>query len=353
MQVSAARWWRKNGFCGANMMKNTKWIIIAVFSAGAAIGVSSLTSTNALAAKKKNVKSKPAAEADSTMKLEAGTEGTIFKSLRIEGEDRVRIEFERPTLNPNLDPKSAPGLEWESIRTVLSHSGLDLVSPLIARSAKQRPPFYARPWLDHFATRGVARFRPAIEGVDRWRLNVVNSQGETVASFEGKGKPPKEISWDGRSLDGKPVPPGLTYTYVLEAFDRAGNKRNFLGDGFELPSYRLNTPEGFTMLFSGDKLAVQRPASAPAGGDEPAPAILLEAASWINQRPNSQETVRVEVTARSFNDAKQIAGGIIEQLRPLLLGDPARLRPVAAVRNGAPDRGSIAIVVGTPSAPAE
>ncbi|MEE9271273.1 MAG: hypothetical protein V3V49_13555 [Candidatus Krumholzibacteria bacterium] len=334
-------------------MKNTRWILTALFSVGAGIGVSSLMFTDVTAAKKKDVKSKPAAEADSTMKLEAGTGGTIFKSLRIEGEDRVRIEFERPALNPNLDPTSAPGLEWESVRAVLSHSGLDLVSPYITRSATQRPPFYARPWLDHFSTRGVARFRPVLEGVDRWRLNVANSQGETVARFEGKGKPPKEITWDGRSLDGKPAPPGLTYTYVLEAFDRAGNKRNFLGDGFELPSYRLNTPEGFTMLFSGDKLSAQRPASAQAGGDEPAPAILLEAASWINQRPNSQETVRVEVTARSFSDAKQIAGSIIEQLRPLLLGDPARLKPIAAVQNGAPDRGSVAIVVGPPPAPAE
>ncbi len=53
------------------------------------------------------------------MKLQGGEEGTIFKSLRIEGEDRVRIEFERPPLELSLDPKTAPGLDWESFVAVL------------------------------------------------------------------------------------------------------------------------------------------------------------------------------------------------------------------------------------------
>lgn len=324
-------------------MKRTQWILAAMLAVGAGVGVHSVKVTDAVAAGKKP-KSKTVA--DSTMKLEGGEEGTIFKSLRIEGEDRVRIDFERPDLSVNLDPKSAPGLEGASIHSLLGRNGLDLVSPYLARSARLRPPLYARPWLDHFSTRGVARFRPAVEGVDRWKLVVANSTGQTVASFDGKGKPPKELTWDGRGLDGKPVPPGLTYSYVLEAFDRAGNKRNFLGKGFELPSYRLATPNGVAMLFSGDKLTVARPESAAPGGSTPAPAILLEAASWINQR-NPRDMIRVEVTARSFGDAKEIAGGIVAQLRPLLIGDPARVKPITSVQNGAPDHGSVAIVVGS------
>ncbi len=332
-------------------MKRTQWILAAMLSVGAGIGVHSIKVTDAVAAGKKP-NSKTVANADSTMKLEGGEEGTIFKSLRIEGEDRVRIDFERPDLSVNLDPNSAPGLEWGNIHTLLGRNGLDLVSPYLERSARERPPLHARPWFDHFSTRGVARFRPAVEGVDRWKLVVANSTGQTVASFDGKGKPPKELTWDGRGLDGKPVPPGLTYSYVLEAFDRAGNKRNFLGKGFELPSYRLATPSGVAMLFSGDKLAVPRPDTVAPGGSTPAPAILLEAASWINQR-NPRDMIRVEVTARSFNAAKEIAGGIVAQLRPLLIGDPARVQPITSVQNGAPDRGSVAIVVGSPAGPAE
>ena len=35
------------------------------------------------------------------------------------------------------------------------------------------------------------------------------------------------------------VTPGLTYSYVFEAFDRAGNKRNIVGPGFTVPAYRI------------------------------------------------------------------------------------------------------------------
>ena len=40
--------------------------------------------------------------------------------------------------------------------------------------------------------------------------------------------------------------------YTQGYYDRAGNKRNFVGEGFELPSYRLATKQGLMMLFAGD-----------------------------------------------------------------------------------------------------
>jgi hypothetical protein len=290
---------------------------------------------------KSTTDSKPAAESDEDMKLHGGEDGTIFKSLRIEGEDRVRIEFDRPSLNVDLDLRDAPGLEWEGIHTVLNKRDLDLISPYLDRTSTERPPYFARPWLDGFSSDAVARFRPALEGVERWRLVVANSQGKTVKSFDGKGKPPKEIVWDGRSSAGKPVPPGLTYSYVLEAYDRAGNKRNFVGDGFELPSYRVSTADGYAMLFAGGQLVVSR--SEEAGGTAPAPAILLEAASWINQ--STDKPVRVEVTARTFDHAKRLAADIEQTLKPLLIGDPLRVQSVTNVVPDAPDQGTIAITV--------
>ncbi|MDH3216770.1 MAG: hypothetical protein OEN01_10820, partial [Candidatus Krumholzibacteria bacterium] len=280
-------------------------------------------------------------EDDGTMKLHGGEEGTIFKSLRIEGEDRVRIEFERPPLNVDLDLKDAPGLEWEGIHTVIDKSSLDLVSPYFDRTGQESPPLFARPWLYRFSSDAVARFRPALEGVERWRLVVANSQGKTVKTFDGKGKPPKDIPWDGRDATGKPVPPGLTYSYVLEAFDKAGNKRNFVGDGFELPSYRVATKEGLAMLFAGDEMHYSR--EIEAGGKAPAPAIILEAASWINQAVD--KPVRIEVTARTFQDAKNIAKNIERSLNPLLLGDPLRVQSTTNVVPDAPDPGTIAIVI--------
>jgi hypothetical protein len=280
---------------------------------------------------------------DTTMTLKGGQEGTTFKSLRIEGEDRVRVEFDRPPLGLDMDPRDAPGLEWEGIHSALERHGLDLVSPYLSRSATKRPPLYARPWLDKFATGGVARFRPNVDGVKRWKLAIANSRGQTVASFEGEGKPPKEITWNGLSTDGTPAPPGLVYSYVLEAYDRAGNKRNFVGEGFELPSYRLATKQGLMMLFAGDELdhsteTMERTQSPP-------PTVLLEASSWINQRGQADEVVRIEVTARTYEQAKQMVDEVAGQMTPLLLGDPARVQPVTNIDAHAPARGNVAIVV--------
>jgi hypothetical protein len=284
-------------------------------------------------------KTQTTADADTTMKLQGGEEGTIFKSLRVEGEDRVRIEFERPPLELSVDPRTAPGLDWESFIAVLNRSGVNLFSPYLAQTAVTRPPRFAWPWFDRFATGPVARFRPSIEGVEKWRLVVANSHGETVATFEGNGKPPKEIAWNGRSLDGKPVPPGLTYSYVLEAFDRAGNKRNFVGDGFDIPPYIVQAPGGIELLFAGSELR----GAAPLEGA--LPPILFEAASWINQTPTTDQPVRVEVTARSFEDAKGMADEIVRQLQRVVLGDPVRIQPMTLVEPDAPDAGTVAIVV--------
>jgi hypothetical protein len=276
---------------------------------------------------------------DSTMVLEGGELGTAFKSLRVEGEDQIRIAFERPSLDLAVDPLSAPGLEWEGIIDMLAHGGLNLVKPFVQRSALDRPVYFARPWLDGFAYNRVARFRPAMEGVASWRLVIANSAGETVATFAGKGKPPAEITWDGRSSDGAPVPPGLTYSSVLEAVDRAGNERNIVGDGFELPAYRLATDDGMVLLFAGDELL------RPSHRSGPASPILLEAASWLNQFGHDGATIRVEAIGRSFEDAKELVDTVVKALTPLIVADPVQLQTVTTVEKNAPEGGSVVIAL--------
>jgi hypothetical protein len=284
------------------------------------------------------------AAADTTdMTLRGSEEGTIFESLRIEGEDRARIRFERPALNLSLDAGTAPGLDWESIRAVVDRKELDFVSPYLTSLQGLRPVYHSRPWLDEFARDGVARFRPNLEGVDRWRMLVADSKGDTVTSFTGKGKPPKEIVWDGRSSDGRPMPPGLTYSYVLEAYDRAGNRRRFVGDGFELPPYRLEDDRTHVMLFSGCEITGRE--SYRYDKAEPPSKLLLEVASLLNQESAVDNPLEIEVTARTFDVAKRLAKEMLGTLEPLLLGDPARVQTQTRVEKDAPEAGTVAIKV--------
>ena len=298
--------------------------------------------------KKKGAAPAPGDSSKAGYTLRGGQEGTVFKSLTVEGEDRVHIDFARPELKLDLDLDKAPGLDWGSAADVLNRTASDLQTPLVELSAKQSIPYVARPWLSDFATGPVARFHPDAQGVERWKLVVVDSKGTAVMTFSGKGDPPREIDWDGRSSDGTPVTPGRTYSYVFEAHDKAGNKRNVVGQGFAVSAYRIDAPDGPTLLFSATELRTATGASIvpAASGDAAAAPILLEAASWLNQSERLSQPIRVTATARSQELADQLAGSVRRALAPLVLGDPARVEMVSRVESDAPEAGTLSIAPG-------
>lgn len=288
-----------------------------------------------------SVTATPPAAADTTLTLRGGQEGTVFRTLTVEGEDRVHVEFERPALELDLDPTKVQGLDLGSARDVLDRTTPDLAAPLAAVSATERSPYLAHPWLSQFGSGAVARFHPEARGVERWKLTIANAKGQPVASFAGHGEPPHEIAWDGRSTTGEPVLPGLTYSYLFEAYDKAGNKRNVVGEGFRVSAFRSVSPQGAALAFSAGLLDAA-PGDAATG---PAP-IVLEAATWLNAGPAGQRPLRITVTARSAEQADELASRVAHDLRALTIGDPARLRSVTQVQPDAPEDGVVRIEAG-------
>ena len=282
----------------------------------------------------------PAAGKDSpgNMTLKGGDEGTVFRTLTVQGEDRIHIEVERPALRLDMDPEKAPGLERGDVKDVLERTTPDLQAPLLAVSSREASPWVARPWLSHFPEGAVARIRPDVQGVERWRLVMVNARAESVAVYQGKGDPPREIAWDGRSSDGDPVLPGASYSYVFEARDKAGNKRNFVGEGFRVNSFRYGSNDDPVLLFAGQELV--RPGGS-AGLDD-VPPIVTEAATVVNQAPASR-AVHIAVTARSQEEANALAQRLTRWMTPLVIGDPSRLQPTTLVQSDAPQGAAVKI----------
>jgi hypothetical protein len=97
------------------------------------------------------------------------------------------------------------------------------------------------------------------------------------------------------------------------------------------------------LLFAGREL---REGGSPSEHIAPPAPILLETASRINQSATAAHPIRVEVTARTFDEAKRTADMIIAHLAPRLLGDPLRLQAITTVEPDAPDGGMVRIAVG-------
>lgn len=267
--------------------------------------------------------------------LKGNAEGTDLESVVVEGEDRISITFDRPALDLDLNPRQAPGLEWQD-----TWQTLDLFAVLARASAFERSPFLGRPWLQLFAAGEVARFRPKLSEADRWQLTVVDSRGQEVRIFADKGDPPEEIVWDGLSEAGEPVLPGLTYSFLMETQDRAGNRRSFVSEGFTIPPLRHQTAEELRLIFSGEELIGTAAAGTAAGGTPP---LLLEAASWLNQGADPTTTITIATGARTATQANDLARQVAQSLRPWVLGDPARIQVQGSVQPDAPDHGFVAI----------
>jgi len=271
----------------------------------------------------------------SGLTLKGDQDGTVFRSLTVEGENRVQIRFERPELGIDIDPNAAPGLILDDALGILDRTLPDMVTPFLLTSVYAASPFTPRPWLAAYAVGSVARFTPELDGVATWKLQVVDSRGQTAMVFVGQGNPPPEISWDGLRLDGTPAAPGYTYSYVLEARDEAGNQRRFVGDGFSLPAYRRDAAAGPEFLASGTQWLAAR-------DRQPGPSdLLLEAASWFNLRCDATRPVRVIATHRTAAEAKSLAEMVSGALSPMIGGRPGRVVIEARVETGAPAAGTL------------
>ena len=266
------------------------------------------------------------------LRLEAGQQGTDLESLTVEGENRAQVDFQRPALSLELDALQVAGLAGGSARELLLAVEPDLLNPFLAVSARGRAPVLARPWFAGFATGNLVRFQPQLEKVERWSFVIADSRGDTTAVFSGRGNPPETLGWDGRRQDGKPALPGLVYSSVLTAWDRAENHRNFVGEGFTLPPYRLIGPFGETLLMSGADLASRK------GGG--APLLLIGAIERLNQGP-ADRPLRLMVSARSYGQAEALAAQVAAVLAERLLGDPLRLQTMVEVDPRAPEAGVV------------
>jgi hypothetical protein len=270
-----------------------------------------------------------AEEGEETLVLGAEEGGSSLGSITVEGENRISIEFDRPTLDPDLDAREVSGLVWSDPLLTIEEADPDPVAPILRHALAAPSAHPARPWLAMLATPPVAKFRPDLDGVSRWQLRVMDARGTDLTALAGEGNPPESIPWDGLGPGEKPVLPGITLTHVIDATDRAGNQRTFQGGTFTLPAYQ--TASGDTALALVPVAALQ----AAGTGGAPSP-WLQEIADRIHEHAALDAPVEVRVHGRTYKPAMQAAEDLVARLQGILLGPSVRIRAVAVVDESAP-----------------
>jgi hypothetical protein len=73
------------------------------------------------------------------------------------------------------------------------------------------------------------------------------------------------------------------------------------------------------------------------------PAVVVEAASWLNQSAHPAQPLKLFASARSAEAANNLGASVARWLGPMLIGGPSRVQVVAEARSDAPEAGAVRI----------
>ena len=110
-----------------------------------------------------------------------------------------------------------------------------------------------------------------------------------------------------------------------------------------MPAYRREVEGRPVLVFPGSALVVPAGRTGTSSAGVFTPPVLLEAASWLNQRTTLGQVSRVTATARTSEGASALAGRTIAILSGLVPGGAARFESGIKVEADAPVNGVVAI----------
>jgi hypothetical protein len=236
-----------------------------------------------------------------------GQSGAALPDMVVEAQNEVRQQIQKSTFEFSLSASSI-----DSFFTIMDEEALG-ISPVsglkphlnnLERLASDQPPHY---WIREMAATPVATFYPEdSEGhqVVGWSLAITDFRGAPFCRFEGKGKPPEKVEWDGRSDRGEMLKVGYPYSYVFSVTDKGTNTYNYAGVSFRIPALDYRQESGRLLEFAGEELFARQESQLTSRGED----WLTRAADEIRRHPYSP--VKVLVTAESRELAEERADAV-------------------------------------------
>jgi hypothetical protein len=154
-------------------------------------------------------------------------EGVVIKETF-----KVKIDEEKLPLNLDVDFSNvvqlSESINWQSINSLKNEKNGDdwkLFNMNLSTSE-----------LTNIQPQPAKVFYLQFKGLSSWELEIYSSDGSLFKSILGKNNPPESIAWNGIGDNEEALIPGHNYSYAFQAVDKAGNKRTFPGQTFNIPA---------------------------------------------------------------------------------------------------------------------
>jgi hypothetical protein len=238
----------------------------------------------------------PAALCAQEQWTEDGESGAALPEMVVEAQNEVRQAIEKSTFDFTLDAATVDSFYSDMEEIALSVSPVSGLQPhlnnLEALRSDQPPHFY----LPEIPTTPVANFfteEPEGHSPREWKLVITDFRGSPCRTYEGSGRPPRSVQWDGRSDHGEMLRVGYPYSYVFTTTDKGTNTYNYAGESFRLPGLDYRRDGHRVLELAGGEVFPRSESALSASGEQ----WLQRAADEIRRHPYSP--VRVVVTAES------------------------------------------------------
>jgi hypothetical protein len=233
---------------------------------------------------------------------EEGESGAALPEMVVEAENKVRQTIDKGSFEFALDAAMVDSFFAAMDEQALAVSPVSGLQPHLNNLEPLRSDQPPHCWLPRIPTTPVATFfteEPEGHKTRRWQLTITDFRGSPCRTYEGSGKPPKTVAWDGKTDHGEMLRVGYPYAYVFTTTDKGTNTYNYAGESFRLPALDYRQDGDRVLELAGGELFRRQESELTPRGED----WLVRAADEIRRHPYSP--VRVVVTAEALELAQE------------------------------------------------
>jgi hypothetical protein len=245
----------------------------------------------------------PAVAQEGEAWTEDGESGAALPEMVVEAKNEVRQTIDKGSFEFVLDAAAVDSFYAAMDEEALAVSPVSGLQPHLNNLEPLRSDQPPHPWLPEIPSTPVASFyteEPEGHQTRQWQLTITDFRGSPCRTYRGKGRPPRQVAWDGRSDQGEMLRVGYPYSYVFTTTDKGTNTYNYAGESFRLPALDFRDRGDRVLELAGGELFPRRESELTDAGED----WLTRTADEVRRHPYSPVRVVVIAETESLADAR-------------------------------------------------